>query len=133
MSHPLISKLTKERDKAIKELASYKLADRSVKLEEAVRIAARERLQADMYSSVFKGVLESIDEDIDNARTIAEVRAWVKNDIIARFRPAFETTDFVESMNSESIIEQVGIGFNPAQLKVKLAQYQDEIRKEIEQ
>lgn len=125
--NPLMKRIN-ELEKQLKQAQNQIANSRQAKFERAVRIAARERLQASMYSAVFANLLASMEEDIDNARTHGEVVAWVKNDLIARFKPVFEQSEYDER---EQILEQCGIEFNKENLMKNLDQNILEIMGEI--
>jgi hypothetical protein len=50
-----------------------------------LRIAARQELRASMITSFFAKHVESVAEDLDNARTLSELKTWLKTDFIDKF------------------------------------------------
>lgn len=88
------------------------------KHEKLLRMSAKEKLYTVMYSSMFKSVLSSIEEDLEHARTAKEAREWV-TDITNRFKPAFASHESNGSDSFEEVSNGLGIEFDRTSLRMQ--------------
>lgn len=123
-----LNECQKKADKLERQLRSLRSQLESEKQlrEILLRASAKEKLHTIMYSSMFKSVLESIEEDLVNARTASEARQWV-TEIIDRFRPAFDLhNQDVDALNDPA--DALGIAFNKESLRVQYESILKEMR-----
>jgi ABC-type cobalt transport system substrate-binding protein len=117
-----LNECKKENEKLQRQLKSLR---QQLELERAnqdrlIRLSAKEKLHTVMYSSMFKSVLSSIEEDLENARTAKEAKEWV-TEIIERFKPAFDPVNTDKSSESEvdSLVDRMGIEFDKQNLRLQ--------------
>jgi hypothetical protein len=125
-----LNQCNKEKEKLERKFKSLqsKLNDAQELQVKLLHVASKERLKAVMYSSMFKSVLLSVEEDLEHARTIREAKEWVL-EIINRFKPAFDVTDVDAEPNADDVVDNMGIEFN----RENLRQQYGEIFKELSQ
>lgn len=113
-----LNQCNKEKDKLERKVKSLqsKLNDAQELQVKLLHVASKERLKAVMYSSMFKSVLLSVEEDLEHARTVKEAKEWVL-EIIGRFKPAFDVTDVDAKPNADDVVDNMGIEFNRENLR----------------
>ena len=100
----------KKLEQAIKAIRSELEAEKGIKLY-LMHLASKDRLMRIMYSSLFKKVLSSIEEDLANAGTLKESRQWI-SETIERFKPAFDVGDVDDEESYNNAVEAMGVEFN---------------------
>lgn len=115
-----LNECNKKVEKLERQLKSLQiqLEREKVKHEKLLRMSAKEKLYTVMYSSMFKSVLSSIEEDLEHARTAKEAREWV-TDITNRFKPAFASHESNCSDSFEEVSNGLGIEFDRTSLRIQ--------------
>lgn len=113
-----LNECNKKVDKLERQLKSLQsqLEREKLKHEKLLNLSAKEKLYTVMYSSMFKSVLSSIEEDLEHARTANEAREWV-TDITNRFRPAFGLHETNDSAEWDAVSNNLGIEFDQDSLR----------------
>lgn len=113
-----LNQCNKEKEKLERKAKSLqsKLNDAQELQVKLLHVASKERLKAVMYSSMFKSVLLSVEEDLEHARTVKEAKEWVL-EIIGRFKPAFDVTDVDAEPNADDVVDNIGIEFDRENLR----------------
>lgn len=115
-----LNECNKKVEKLERQLKSLQiqLEREKVKHEKLLRMSAKEKLYTVMYSSMFKSVLSSIEEDLEHARTAKEAREWV-TDITNRFKPAFASHESNSPDSFEEVSNGLGIEFDRTSLRIQ--------------
>jgi hypothetical protein len=128
MSHPLINKLTKERDKLTAQIIIAKERETL-----ALSVAAQWELKASMVTSIFRQEMFHIKEDMENARTLSELKKWLQEDVLEKWASFMLSADELDDLTQDDFVEKAKVLTSKANIKfdtVKLMETRDKIRKE---
>jgi len=128
MSHPLINKLTKERDKLTAQIIIAKERETL-----ALSVAAQWELKASMVTSIFRQEMFHIKEDMENARTLSELKKWLQEDVLEKWASFMLSADELDDLTQDDFVEKAKVLTSKANIKfdtVKLIETRDKIRKE---
>lgn len=128
MSHPIIKQLEKENRKLMSQLSVSKERERL-----AVTAAARQELRATMVTSIFAKEMQHIRDDLQNARTLTELKNWLTEDVLDKWSDFMISASELETIDrndwekrAEALADRANIHFNPESLKNLSAQIMQE-------
>ena len=122
----IVPALQKENDKLKRQLIKARDDNMREHLKRDLIIskAARERLMVHMYTQLFAASLESIEEDIANAGTLSEARAWAM-ETINKFKPMLVDKDGGDERTLDGFIE-----FNHDSVQLKFNEIKEQMKQE---
>lgn len=119
MSHPIISKVTKERDKLTAQLIIAKEREQL-----ALKAAARWEVKASMITSLFAKEMQHIRDDIENARTLTELKTWLISDVLDKWSDFLIDSSTLDDMDQSewetkatALAKRADIRFNPESIQ----------------
>lgn len=117
--HPQINKLQKENEKIKRQLEVSKQREKL-----ALTACARWELKSSMITSLFAKEMQHIRDDIDNARTLNELKSWMVTDVLDKWSDFLISANELDDMDDDSwdekaerLASRANIKFNQLDIK----------------